>query len=520
MTETDLQLGGGYMYQWECAILIALNYFFEPVRYNPILFDMVDNFLGQVDKIHLEGKDQESGIDLEDVTLVNQNRRILIQVKTKQAEGKRWTPTDPLLLEALCRFYDSRFLVEHPENSLFAFLTNRPFNPDLVKVKMAIKSGTLDRCPEVDKLRQHLARYLNKEKKAIIDSGRFRTMLARTSLIEYLGVDEVKANVQAKLQALSHQVWQPTYDSLFAHFAYQSTRRGGGTVTRNSVNEVLGMPLEKASSISILSKAQSRPALPTRGDPLALTTAALHAQRLLLVWANIFLLPQEHPPRTPAVIINAWQKKTRSLPLFRWRIPQLPPLSILSLDPTDRIERAFHQASVSLNTLYARSSVIARDRHNLLKLGGDLKTRSGLLLSWADVRVAPSDPIKIHLLEEAQRVAQDGIVLVFADSPSPKFPWLWNEMIHTCTKNAKHHFALGPVDSPGQSPCNTSLPIQQDSLTAWYTYDLCWLPIQPTGCNHEFEWTCFVSPSVNQWARGNDVVHSVFVLRSTGKAFR
>lgn len=32
MTETDLQLGGGYTYQWECAILLALNYFFEPVR--------------------------------------------------------------------------------------------------------------------------------------------------------------------------------------------------------------------------------------------------------------------------------------------------------------------------------------------------------------------------------------------------------------------------------------------------------------------------------------------------------
>jgi len=36
MTETDLQLGGGYTYQWECAILLALKYF-EPVRYNPTL---------------------------------------------------------------------------------------------------------------------------------------------------------------------------------------------------------------------------------------------------------------------------------------------------------------------------------------------------------------------------------------------------------------------------------------------------------------------------------------------------
>jgi hypothetical protein len=36
MSETDLQLGGGYTYRWECAILLALNYFFEPVRDEPL----------------------------------------------------------------------------------------------------------------------------------------------------------------------------------------------------------------------------------------------------------------------------------------------------------------------------------------------------------------------------------------------------------------------------------------------------------------------------------------------------
>ena len=58
MTETDLQLGGGYTHQWECAILLALNYFLEPVRYNPTLFDLVNDFLGQVAEIHLEGEDR------------------------------------------------------------------------------------------------------------------------------------------------------------------------------------------------------------------------------------------------------------------------------------------------------------------------------------------------------------------------------------------------------------------------------------------------------------------------------
>jgi len=183
MTETDLQLGGGYTYQWECAILLALNYFLEPVRYNPTLFDLVNDFLGQVTEIHLEGEDRESGIDLEDINLVNGDRRILIQVKTKQAEGKRWTPTDPLLLKALYRFYDSRFFAKQPDETCFVFLTNRPFNPALARVKAAIGSNTIGQCAEADKLYRHLARYAQREKGTSIDGARFREMLARTVLV-------------------------------------------------------------------------------------------------------------------------------------------------------------------------------------------------------------------------------------------------------------------------------------------------------------------------------------------------
>jgi hypothetical protein len=69
------------------------------VRYNPILFDFIEDFLGQVAEIRLEGEDRETGVDLEDINLINGDRRILVQVKTKQAEGERWTPTDPLLLK-------------------------------------------------------------------------------------------------------------------------------------------------------------------------------------------------------------------------------------------------------------------------------------------------------------------------------------------------------------------------------------------------------------------------------------
>ena len=51
MTETDTQLGGGYVYQRECAILLAINSFSQPVAYNPVLFSLLQSFLGRVGQI-------------------------------------------------------------------------------------------------------------------------------------------------------------------------------------------------------------------------------------------------------------------------------------------------------------------------------------------------------------------------------------------------------------------------------------------------------------------------------------
>jgi hypothetical protein len=478
MTETDLQLGGGYVYQWECAILLALNYFFEPVRYNPTLFDLVADFLGRVDEMRLEGEDRDTGVDLEDINLVTGQRRMLVQVKTKQAEGERWTPTDPLLLKALYRFYDSRFFTQHPEDVRFVFLTNRPFNPDLVRVKEAVKAGVLNGCDEVNTLCRHLTRYAEREKKTTLDPDRFRQVLARTALVEYLGVDEVKANVQKSVQALGRQDWRQACDSLFAHFARQSTRVGGGAVTRNSVVEVLGVSPEVPSPMPSAintgggvyiagdvhvsgdftgrDRVETRPApapipparpkLIATDDSLTIIAAALHARRLLLVWADVPFPPVSRPPRNPALAIAQWQEDAKSLPPFPWPIPQLPPLSILSLDPSNRVEAAFRQANVPLNPLCTQKDVIAPQQHNLIKLGGDLETRSGLLLSWDDVRAASSDPTKVHLLKEAGRVAQEGVVLVAGAAPAQAFARIWKTLIAPHVREAAHHFASGPAD--------------------------------------------------------------------------
>ena len=252
MSETDLQVGGGYVYQWECALLLALNHFFEPVRYDPTLFDLIRGFLGQVAEMQLEGEDRHNGIELEDINLINGDRRILIQVKTKQAEGERWTPTDSLLLKALYRFYESRAFAEGPDKGRFVFLTNRPFSPDLVRVKSAIKKGTVSQCAEVGKLYQQLVRYAKTEKKAGVDRDRFDAVLGRTALVEYLSVDAVKANVQAKLQAYGRADWKEAHALLLEYFMRQSTRVGGGRVTRESVAEVLGPARAPVAAVSPL----------------------------------------------------------------------------------------------------------------------------------------------------------------------------------------------------------------------------------------------------------------------------
>jgi len=242
MSETDLQIGGGYVYQWECALLLALNHFFEPVRYDPTLFDLIQGFLGEVAEMQLEGENRQNGLELEDINLINGDRRILIQVKTKQAEGERWTPTDSLLLKALYRFYASRAFAEEPDKGRFVFLTNRPFSPDLVRVKSAIQKGTVRQCDQATTLCQHLARYAQNEKKAPVDASRFYEVLGRTALVEYLSVDAVKANVQAKLQAYGRTDWKEAHALLLEYFMRQSTHVGGGRVTRESVAEVLGPP--------------------------------------------------------------------------------------------------------------------------------------------------------------------------------------------------------------------------------------------------------------------------------------
>jgi hypothetical protein len=94
----------------------------------------------------------------------------------------------------------------------------------------------------------------------------------------------------------------------------------------------------------------------------------------------------------------------------------------------------------------------ARDHHSLLKLGGDLPARTGLFLSWDDVRAAPNDPDKAHLLREVHRRVQDGAVLAMAPSPTGTFARLWRELVAPAVRGAAHHFVLSPADFAWPAP--------------------------------------------------------------------
>jgi hypothetical protein len=188
--------------------------------------------------------------------------------------------------------------------------------------------------------------------------------------------------------------------------------------------------------------------------------AALHRQRLLLVWADVPFPPEEHPPRNPALSINRWQEAAGALPLLPfdfahgkpWPLAQLTALPILSLDPTDRVEVTFRYAGVPLSVARTRRDLPARDRHSLLKLGGDLSARAGLFLSWDDVRAAPSDPDKAHLLREVRRRVQDSVVVAMAPSPTAAFARLWRELVAPAVRGAAHQFVLGPPDFAWPAP--------------------------------------------------------------------
>lgn len=169
--------------------------------------------------------------------------------------------------------------------------------------------------------------------------------------------------------------------------------------------------------------------------------------RLLLLWANLPLALLAQPPANPALLLSQWLVQAGEMPSeLIAGLPGLPPLSILSLEPADRLERAFQGAGVPLHLVTTRREVPVRGRPNLLKLGGDLVSRSGVILSRAALGELHADPDKAYLLAEARRIVKDGALLLLGADPAHEDFRAWWAVVYPAL-DSPAAWALGPPEA-------------------------------------------------------------------------
>ncbi len=179
--------------------------------------------------------------------------------------------------------------------------------------------------------------------------------------------------------------------------------------------------------------------------PPALTQAC-RQRRLLVLWADLAFPLAERPPANRALALNRWTNQAKTLPLPPLPLPQLPPLPLLSLDPSDRLERAFAGAKPPLYVIRTRRDVHVPGRHNLLKLAGDLGTRSGIILSRAELRDLRSDDDKRYLLDLARGIVQDGALFLIGGDPADQDWQAWWTALAPTLKGAGL-FAVGDPEA-------------------------------------------------------------------------
>ncbi len=294
MAEVDLQVCGGYVYQWECAVLLALNYLVPGgASYNVRLHTLIHSMLGQVQAIHLEGEVAGQGVQLEDINLLADDKAICMQVKTKEPAKGAWVPSDPSLLKALFRFYVHVDL-DRPEAFVhFVFLSNRGFNQALITLQRAIDDGSVAHIPQATDLFNSLERYALKEHDVHINRARFDRLLERLTLVEFLPLDAVEGIIRGKLQALGQADPLQMYDRLYRGFSKRSIIKGGSRITRADLKTITGgfftgqlidfineEPLQRIAAY-LLARAELRD-LP----PLGVTSRAVREKIELIIGDN------------------------------------------------------------------------------------------------------------------------------------------------------------------------------------------------------------------------------------------
>lgn len=162
----------------------------------------------------------------------------------------------------------------------------------------------------------------------------------------------------------------------------------------------------------------------------------------LLVWADLLHPLPSHAPRPRVRAIQQLQTACADLPPLPFDVTALPPVCLLSLDLTDRVEQAWTNTGRAFAVILTRQEVPPRAGTSLLKLAGDLKSRTGLWLGWDEVQNARSDPDKHHLLAEARRHARGNTVVVLAQRPDDGFTRLW-PLLRPLVAAAAHAHVVG-----------------------------------------------------------------------------
>ena len=155
---------------------------------------------------------------------------------------------------------------------------------------------------------------------------------------------------------------------------------------------------------------------------------ALQHQRLLIVWGDV---PFELPARVTGertVLIKRLIAEAAHLLPSAIRLSVTPPLPIVSFDPTDRIEREFKASGRALRVVKSAQDSATPTRHTLIKLAGDLNSRTGLVLSREEVQHLLDDEDKRYLLDLVRSITEhdSAIMLVGCDPINEDFKLWWS----------------------------------------------------------------------------------------------
>ena len=171
-------------------------------------------------------------------------------------------------------------------------------------------------------------------------------------------------------------------------------------------------------------------------------TQGHHRVKGLIIWVdNPFSLPDYHT-QPDHMSIQKPSFPAANLSRLSWDLSKLPVLPILSVDPTNRLEIALHDADV---WLYPQP-ILDTSHHNVLKLAGDMENHEAVWSTWDEVQLSAQDPTKRFMLDVSSYIAAEGVVFILVPNPGEYFDRVWQHFLSSIVYDARSVYAIGPGD--------------------------------------------------------------------------